>query len=57
MWRWMAAQMANHSIVMASIALTEVGHVAPECAQWLEDKGIGTLPITDLILQDALPIN
>jgi len=56
MWRWMAAQMADQSIVMASVALTEVGHVAPECAHWLEENGVGTLPITDAILQDALRI-
>lgn len=56
MWRWLAAQMADQSIVMASVALTEVGHVAPECAHWLEENGVGTLPMTDAILQDALRI-
>ena len=30
MWRWMAAQMSDRNIVMASVALTEVGHVAPD---------------------------
>lgn len=54
MWRWIAEQMANQSIVMASIALTEVGHVAPECAHWLEENGVVTLPVTDTILLDAL---
>ena len=56
MWRWMAVQMADQSIVMASIALAEVGHVAPECAHWLEENRLVTLPVTNTILQDALRI-
>lgn len=56
MWRWMAAQMAERNIAMPSVALTEVGHVAPECAQWLGANGLAQLPMNDRILQDALRI-
>lgn len=56
LWRWIAAQIDDHGIVMPSVALTEVGHVSPECHQWLSDNSIGTLPMTDTILQDALRI-
>ena len=56
MWRWIAAQLAAQEIMMASVALTEVGHVAPECAQWLGENEVGTVPMSDAILQDALRI-
>ncbi|MGK5076507.1 DUF4411 family protein [Janthinobacterium sp. ZB1P44] len=56
MWRWMADKLVDHTITMPHVALSEVGHVAPECARWLEDNSLNTLPISDAILQDAVRI-
>lgn len=48
--------MANQNIVMPSVTLTKVGHVAPECARSLSENDIGALAMTDTVLQDALRI-
>ncbi len=52
----MAAQMDNHDIVMPSVAVTEVVHVAPECAKWLGENDLNQIPMSNAILQDALRI-
>lgn len=54
MWQWIAVKLADHSIVMPSVALVEVGHVSPDCARWLENNEIYTLAVTDTILQYAV---
>jgi predicted nucleic acid-binding protein len=56
MWNWMAAQLNAGGIMMPSVAMGEVGHMAPECADWLRANGLQQIAMDDQILQEALRI-
>ena len=56
MWRWIATEIANANISMVDVALDEVGHVSPECEDWLKNNGIGVIATSDQILKEALRI-
>ena len=56
LWNWMADRVAKGVIQMSEVALEEVGHKAPECANWLKDAGLHKLAVTEPILQEAFRI-
>lgn len=56
LWQWMATQIAEGSIVIPSVAFDEVEHKYQECADWLREKEIEKVSVTNAILQDALRI-
>lgn len=56
LWDWMTDQIEQGELVMPSVALDEVAHKAPECAEWLKDRDLDVLEITNAILQDAMRI-
>lgn len=53
LWEWMATQIENEDLVIPSVAFEEVEHKLPECAEWLKEKEIKRLSITNAILHDA----
>jgi predicted nucleic acid-binding protein len=56
LWKWMAGQIGAGKLAMPSVALEEVAHKAPECAEWLKACDIEVLEINNDILQDAIRI-
>ena len=54
LWKWMAGQIGAGELAMPSVALDEVAHKAPECAEWLKACDIEVLEINNAILQDAM---
>ncbi|MBK7014123.1 MAG: DUF4411 family protein [Sulfuritalea sp.] len=56
LWKWMAGQIGAGELAMPSVALDEVAHKAPECAEWLKACDIEVLEINNAILQDAMRI-
>lgn len=56
LWEWMANQIGQGELAMPSVALDEVAHKAPECAEWLKACDLEVLEISNAILQDAMRI-
>jgi len=56
LWEWMADQIEQGKLTMPSVALEEVAHKAPECAEWLKNRDLSVLDITNAILQNAMRI-
>jgi len=56
LWEWMAGQIGAGELVMPNVALAEVAHKAPECAEWLKACDLEVLAINNAILQDAMRI-
>lgn len=56
LWKWMAGQIALGTLVMPSVALEEVAHKAPECADWLRGNGLQKIDVSNAIIQEAMRI-
>lgn len=56
MWNWIATEISNANLSMADVALNEVGHVAPECEDWLKNNDIRVISTSEKILKEALRI-
>ena len=56
LWRWLSQQIAIRELTIAAVALEEAAHKSPECAAWLKTRQITVLPVTEVILTDALRI-
>jgi predicted nucleic acid-binding protein len=56
LWEWVAGQINQHQLVISSVAMKEVAHKTPECAEWLRNCKIQLLDMNNAILQDALRI-
>lgn len=56
LWEWMADQIEQGELAMPSVALDEVAHKTPECAEWLKASDLEVLDISNAILQDAMRI-
>lgn len=53
LWEWIAEQMAKKVLVMPVVAFDEVANEEQDCGQWLEEKNIKKLYITNVIAQDS----
>jgi predicted nucleic acid-binding protein len=56
MWRWVADQITAGEFTVPHVAYEEVAAKTPECAAWLKNVRIQRLPITAVIIQQALKI-
>lgn len=54
LWEWLADQIEQKKIAVPSVALQEIGHKAPDCAEWLKIHDVENLEIGNPILMDAL---
>jgi predicted nucleic acid-binding protein len=52
-WAWIREEIATRTLRIPFVALEEVRNVAPDCATWLTDAGIGVLPVVNQIAIDA----
>lgn len=53
LWDWIEAEMVEGNLIISSVALTEVGHVSPDCHAWLLDK-VQRHGISSVMLSRAL---
>lgn len=56
LWDWLATEISSGQLVIASVALEEVEHVAPDCAKWLKDASVRQLGIGNAEVTKALEI-
>jgi hypothetical protein len=56
LWEWLAIQIKDKKLVMASVAFEEVANKIPDCGNWLKDNELEQLQISNAILQDAMRI-
>jgi len=56
LWEWLGREVTARRIVMSSLALDEVRHKAPECAEWLLNHGIEQLSMGSQELLEAARI-
>lgn len=54
LWNWMADRVTLGLILMSEVAVEEVGHKVPECAEWLRSVGLQELVVTDAIMLEAM---
>ena len=52
-WEWIEVKIQSGEYRMSQVAYEEVGHKYPECAEWLKEKGIERIPLSDRILVEA----
>jgi len=53
LWKWMAGEIEEGNLVMSSVAVDEVAHMAPECALWLKASSLKKIEVSNAIVQDA----
>lgn len=56
LWEWMAIQIEEKRLVMPSVAFEEVENKTPDCGEWLKDKDLERLEISNAIVQSAMHI-
>ena len=56
MWGWIAEEVREGRLLIASVAFREVRDKTPECARWLTDCGISILDIGNAELNEAMRI-
>lgn len=56
LWEWVAVQVEGKSLVMPSVAFEEVENKTPDCGEWLKDKDLEQLEISNSIVQSAMHI-
>lgn len=56
LWEWMERQIEDKNLVMPSVALEEVACKTPDCGEWLKDRNLEQLEISNAIVQEALRI-
>lgn len=54
LWDWIEGEIQAGRLVISTVALTEVGHVSPECRAWLEGVHIKRHNISPAMLSSAL---
>ena len=52
-WDWIEAEIGNDAFAISEIAFDEVKNKAPECADWLKNKGIRKISLSDDVLVKA----
>ena len=56
LWGWLTSEIKSHELTIPSVALEEVGHKAPECAQWLKSAAVLKLPMSEAVVMAAMAI-
>lgn len=56
LWKWIAGQIEQKTLVMPRVAYEEVVNKAPDCGDWLRENDLEQLEISNTILQEAMRI-
>lgn len=58
LWSWLESEVSTGRIVIPRVALDEIGHISPECRQWLHNiGGFNPVEVDNVIAFNALLIN
>ncbi len=55
-WDWIALEIAEGNFAICEVALNEVENKTPDCADWLKNKGIRKIPLSNEALVRAAEI-
>ncbi len=55
-WDWIAEKIKNGDFAICDVAFDEVNHKTPDCSDWLKNKGIRKIGLTDNVLVTASAI-
>jgi hypothetical protein len=53
LWKWMAIQIEEETLVMPDVAFEQVEKEAPDCGEWLSDNNLKQLTTSNAIMQEA----
>lgn len=56
LWDWLAGEIQAQRLSIPAVALEEVGHKSPDCATWLKNQSIRSLPMSNAVVQAAKQI-
>ena len=56
LWDWLAGEIQDQRLSIPTVALEEVGHKSPDCATWLKNQNIRSLPMSNAVVQAAKQI-
>jgi hypothetical protein len=56
LWHWLAGEIAAVKVGIPEVAFDEVGHMSPDCHEWLKSAHIQVIDITEATLQAATAI-
>ncbi|MDP2367946.1 DUF4411 family protein [Rhodoferax sp.] len=56
LWGWLAVEIQTHELAISVVAFDEVGHMAPECANWLKTAGVLRLAMSAEVVMAAMSI-
>ena len=57
LWSWLESEVSTGRIVIPRVALDEIGHISPECRQWLHNiGGFNPVEVDNVIAFNALLI-
>ena len=55
-WDWVEVAIRSEKFAMSEIAFVEVKNKTPDCGEWLKNKGIRKIPLSDEVLVKAAEI-
>lgn len=55
-WDWIESQFNADSLLISRIAYDEIGHVSPDCHQWLKKIDVDTIEVGNDIVSKALVV-
>jgi hypothetical protein len=56
MWDWFEKQISTETFIMSEVAFDEVFDKFPDCGDWLKNKGISKITLSNGIMQQAIII-
>lgn len=55
-WKWLEEQFLAEILLIPAVGYDEVGHVSPDCLQWLSDNSIGKIYVNMAVARHAQQI-
>lgn len=54
LWDWIGSEVIATRFKVPRVAIDEIGHISPDCHQWLKRKSIQELPTTQAVIGHAI---
>ena len=55
-WDWFAEKITNGEMALPQDAKDEINRISPECGEWLKEQNIKIIPLSDMIVHEAMRI-
>lgn len=52
-WAWLLREFTAGQLLISSVAYAEVGHVSPDCHDWLKKNSVGKVTVTSVMVRHA----